>query len=89
MRTSARVIFHPQTATTGELVFTSTRMGGNGSYEFYSVGVDNADNREAAPDPADSIDNVIDDPSYTVTEISANLVIDVGDNSYRRPEPEN
>jgi hypothetical protein len=39
----------PQTADTGTITFDSTKMGGDGSYEFYSVGVDKAGNRELAP----------------------------------------
>jgi len=39
----------PQSGATGTITFDSTKMGGDGSYEFYSVGVDKAGNREAAP----------------------------------------
>ncbi|MBI5741952.1 MAG: Ig-like domain-containing protein [Nitrospirae bacterium] len=42
--------FSPQNGDTGTIVFDSTKMGGDGDYEFYSVGVDKAGNRESAPD---------------------------------------
>jgi hypothetical protein len=45
--------FFPQSGTNGTVVFDSTRMGGDGFYEFYSVGVDQTGNREAAPGSAD------------------------------------
>jgi hypothetical protein len=35
------------------ILFNSTKMGGDGSYEFYSVGVDKPGNREPAPGVAD------------------------------------
>lgn len=41
--------YFPQSGTNGTVVFDSTRMGGDGFYEFYSVGVDIHDNRESAP----------------------------------------
>lgn len=39
----------PQSGAVGTLTFDSTKMGGDGTYEFYSVGVDKAGNREAVP----------------------------------------
>ena len=39
----------PQTGATGTIVFDSTRMGGDGAYEFFTVGIDRAGNREAPP----------------------------------------
>ncbi len=39
----------PPSGDTGTILFDSTKMGGDGTYEFYSVGVDKAGNREAAP----------------------------------------
>ncbi|HMP96754.1 MAG TPA: Ig-like domain-containing protein [Kiritimatiellia bacterium] len=47
--------FFPQSGTNGTVVFDSTRMGGDGFYEFYSVGVDLAGNREIAPTNADQV----------------------------------
>ncbi|MBI5016415.1 MAG: Ig-like domain-containing protein [Deltaproteobacteria bacterium] len=41
--------FHPQSGDVGTIVFDSTRMGGDGAYEFYTVGVDKAGNREQPP----------------------------------------
>jgi len=45
--------YQPQSGATGTLTFDSAQLGGDGSYEFYSVGVDTACNREAAHSPAD------------------------------------
>ncbi len=39
----------PQNGAFGTLTFDSTKMGGDGNYEFYSVGVDQPGNRELAP----------------------------------------
>jgi large repetitive protein len=39
----------PQNGAAGTISFDSTKMGGDGSYEFYTVGIDKAGNREAAP----------------------------------------
>ena len=47
--------FFPQSGTNGTVVFDSTQMGGDGFYEFYSVGVDAFGNREAAPTNADQV----------------------------------
>lgn len=41
--------FVPQSGAMGTIEFDSTRMGGDGQYEFYTVGVDQAGNREAPP----------------------------------------
>ncbi len=46
--------FVPQSGDVGTIPFDSTKMGGDGTYEFYTVGVDLADNRETAPDTPDS-----------------------------------
>ena len=46
--------FVPQSGDTGTIPFDSTRMGGDGTYEFYTVGVDQAGNRESAPSQADA-----------------------------------
>lgn len=45
--------FFPQSGTNGTVVFDSTQMGGDGFYEFYSVGVDFVGNRELPPTNAD------------------------------------
>ena len=42
--------YHPDSSGQGSVLFDSTRMGGDGRYEFYTVGVDIAGNREAAPE---------------------------------------
>ena len=41
--------FVPQAGNTGTILFNSTKMGGDGNYEFYSIGVDKAGNREVVP----------------------------------------
>lgn len=41
--------YTPTSGNTGTILFDSTRMGGDGYYEFYTVGVDRAGNREEAP----------------------------------------
>jgi hypothetical protein len=41
--------YFPQNGNTGTIIFDSTKMGGDGTYEFYSVGVDKAGNREKPP----------------------------------------
>lgn len=42
-------LFHPTSGNQGSILFDSTKMGGDGAYEFYTVGVDKAGNREPAP----------------------------------------
>ncbi len=51
--------YFPSAGSTGTILFDTTRMGGDGSYEFYTAGVDKAGNREQAPD--DGADNVLPD----------------------------
>jgi hypothetical protein len=41
--------YTPLTGNTGAISFDSTKMGGDGNYEFYTVGVDVAGNRELPP----------------------------------------
>ncbi len=45
----------PQCGAVGTIVFDATRMGGDGAYEFFTVGVDKAGNREAPPEDAGAI----------------------------------
>ena len=47
--------FTPQSGAVGTIAFDATRMGGDGAYEFFTVGVDNAGNREAPPENAGAI----------------------------------
>ena len=56
--------FTPQTGATGTIAFDATRMGGDGSYEFFSVGVDRAGNREAPPRSGSVI---VGDPGVAVS----------------------
>jgi hypothetical protein len=41
--------FTPQSGSIGQITFDSTKMGGDGNYEFYTIGVDVAGNRELPP----------------------------------------
>ncbi|HIJ86427.1 MAG TPA: hypothetical protein HPP97_01945 [Desulfuromonadales bacterium] len=43
----------PQSGNSGTMTFNSTKMGGDGSFEFYTIGVDKAGNRELSPLVAD------------------------------------
>ena len=78
--------FFPETGNEGTLLFDSTRMGGDGTYEFYTVGVDKAGNPEQAPD--DGTDNVLPDQAAVFnagtlwTVIDADTLIDEGDTTY-------
>ncbi len=42
--------FVPEAGNVGTIVFDSTKMGGDGAFEFYTAGVDLAGNREPPPD---------------------------------------
>ncbi len=66
--------FYPQNTTTGTIIFDSTRMGGDGTYEFYTVGVDKAGNRESAP--VDENGNTLADASTTIDAGTIWTVID-------------
>lgn len=70
--------FTPQSGSTGTIVFDSTRMGGDGYYEFYTIGVDEAGNREAAPtDGKDSGEKaVVADQDVTIAAGTVWTVID-------------
>lgn len=41
--------FTPEAGANGTIPFDATRMGGDGSYEFFTLGVDRAGNREVPP----------------------------------------
>lgn len=41
--------FYPESGTNGTVTFDVTRLGGDGTYEVYSVGVDQLGNTETAP----------------------------------------
>ncbi|RIL05170.1 MAG: hypothetical protein DCC71_11320, partial [Proteobacteria bacterium] len=47
--------YQPQSGATGTIAFDATRSGGDGGYEFFTVGVDRAGNREAPPEDAGEI----------------------------------
>ncbi|MCP5058760.1 MAG: hypothetical protein GY937_18825 [bacterium] len=64
----------PQAGASGSIVFDSTRMGGDGSYEFATVGVDTAGNREPLPD--DGLGNPVGDLGATAA-ITAGTIFTV------------
>jgi len=78
--------YFPQSGNIGTLIFDSTKMGGDGTYEFYSVGVDKAGNRE--PSPKDGSGNVYPDQTMAFnagtvwTLITTPTVIGEGDPTY-------
>jgi large repetitive protein len=57
--------FAPPAGTAGTISFDATRMGGDGAYEFATVGVDLAGNRE--PLPTDTGGALVGDPGATAT----------------------
>ena len=85
-RGNAEGKYSPQSGAQGTIAFDSTKMGGDGSYEFYTVGVDKAGNRE--PAPVDGLGAVIADriavfnSGTPVTEINLPTVIGEGDTTY-------
>ena len=78
--------YYPESGDHGTIAFDSTRMGGDGFYEFYTVGVDIAGNSEQAPD--DGAGNVLSDESTAFasgtiwTEITSSIHITAADASY-------
>ncbi len=78
--------FFPDAGNAGTISFDSTKMGGDGAYEFYTVGVDLAGNREPAPD--DGAGDVVPDQTAVFnagtvwTVIDTETWIDEGDGTY-------
>ena len=78
--------YYPESGDHGTIAFDSTRMGGDGFYEFYTVGVDIVANNEQAPD--DGAGNVLSDESTAFasgtiwTEITSSIHITAADASY-------
>ena len=78
--------YTPPSGATGTIVFDTTRMGGDGTYEFYTMGVDAAGNREPAPD--DGSGNVVPDQNAAFSAGTVWAVIDTsidiadGDTTY-------
>lgn len=58
-------IFMPAAGAVGTIFFDATRMGGDGVFEFATLGVDAAGNRE--PLPVDEFENVVGDLGVTAT----------------------
>ena len=71
--------FFPQNGALGTITFDSTRMGGDGSYEFATVGVDRAGNRE--PLPRDANQQLIGDPGATATFATGVAVVNITSNT--------
>jgi len=72
--------YQPQSGATGTMSFDSTQLGGDGSYEFYSIGVDTAGNREAAHATADQ--TAVFNAGTVWTTITAPTTIAATDTSY-------
>lgn len=77
--------FFPQSGTNGTIVFDSTKMGGDGFFEFYTVGVDENDNRELTP--TNALGDVVPDDTVAIsagtvwTTVTAGVMIGDGDAS--------
>ena len=72
--------YQPQSGATGAMTFDSTRLGGDGSYEFYSTGVDTAGNRELAHSTADQAATF--NAGTVWTTLTAPTTITATDSSY-------
>ena len=70
----------PQSGNSGTMTFNSTKMGGDGNFEFYSVGVDKAGNREAAPTTPDG--NATFNAGTEWTVFSSPATAGIGDSTY-------
>lgn len=84
---NAEGAFVPESGAMGTIAFDSTRMGGDGSFEFYTIGVDVNGNRENPPEAeakgAVDADETAEIRSGTVwREITDATTIDAGDASY-------
>ena len=78
--------FYPQDGNQGTLVFDSEKMGGDGDYEFFTVGVDIAGNREPATDDGNGA--VLPDQTAVFAEVTvwrvidASMTVDAADTTY-------
>jgi large repetitive protein len=78
--------FTPQNGVEGTIVFDATKMGGDGSFELYTVGVDTSGNRESAP--VNESDEVFADQTRAIASgmefvvIDEDLVIESSDTTY-------
>jgi hypothetical protein len=72
--------FFPASGSTGMILFDSTKMGGDGAFEFYTVGVDTTGNREAAPENADAEQAFL--VHTVVAEFSTPMTIGDGDTTF-------
>jgi len=71
----------PQSGTNGTMVFNSLKMGGDGTYEFYSIGEDQYGNRELAPTSGpDQVRSFSAGTSWVT--ISSNTNIHIGNTTY-------
>jgi hypothetical protein len=77
--------FHPDKPQGSTILFDCTQMGGDGDYEWYTVGVDFAGNREPAPENAEGFpvgdENAIAQFSTgaEVVEITSDIELSPGD----------
>ena len=60
--------FFPQSGTNGVISFDSTRMGGDGDFEYFTVGVDELGNREPVPVVADDSNTIAAGTVWTVID---------------------
>jgi large repetitive protein len=78
--------YFPENGSEGTIQFDSTRMGGDGNYEFYTVGVDTDDNHEAVP--VDENNHIIADKTQDFNSgtiwrnFTESTVITADDHSY-------
>jgi len=67
--------YTPQSGSTGTILFKSTKMGGDGVYQFFTVGIDKAGNREAPPN--DGAKTIIGDTGATATFNTGAEVVEI------------
>ncbi|MCB1102640.1 MAG: Ig-like domain-containing protein, partial [Kiritimatiellae bacterium] len=70
----------PAAGSNGVVVFDATKMGGDGVYEFYTVGVDARGNRELPPVLPDQTFSVA--PFFTWTTVTSGTFISAIDGNY-------
>ncbi len=71
---NAEGLYTPQSGAEGTIQFDATKMGGDGTYEFYTVGVDTSGNREHAP--VDESEMVLADQTASISSGMEFIVID-------------
>ncbi len=66
--------FYPQSGVSGSITFDVTRLGGDGTYQLYTVGTDEIGNVEAAPTNGFDVSRTFA-PGFAVVVINSNLTI--------------